>query len=70
MLTPGTRAKNKDDRVQDKNINFVYLNIPYEEINVNELKGEKQKKLVEFIKNNEGLTIPEIENFAEISNNI
>ena len=27
-------------------------------------------KLVEFIKNNEGLTIPEIENFAEISNNI
>ena len=67
MLTPGTRAKNKDDRVQDKNINFVYLNIPYEEINVNELKGEKQKKLVEFIKNNEGLTIPEIENFAEIS---
>ena len=67
MLTPGTRAKNKDDRVQDKNINFVYLNIPYEEINISELKGEKQKKLVEFIKNNEGLTIPEIENFAEIS---
>ena len=67
MLTPGTRAKNKDDRVQDKNINFVYLNVPYQDINIDELKGEKQKKLIEFIKNNEGLTIPEIENFAEIS---
>ena len=67
MLTPGTRAKNKESRVSDKNINFVYLNIPYEEINIEELKGEKQKKLIEFIKNNEGLTIPEIESFAEIS---
>ena len=27
----------------------------------------RQLKLIEFIKNNEGLTIPEIENFAEIS---
>ncbi len=67
MLTPGTRAKNKDERIQDKNINFVYLNVAYEKINLNELKGEKQRKLIEFVKNNEGLTIPEIESFAEIS---
>ncbi len=67
MLTPGTRAKNKDDRIQEKSMNFVYLNIPYEKINIQELKGEKQKKLIEFIKNNEGLTIPEIESFTEIS---
>ena len=69
MLTPGTRAKNKDERIQDKNINFVYLNVAYEKINLNELKGEKQRKLIEFVKNNEGLTISEIENFAEISRN-
>ena len=67
MLTPGTKSKNKDERIQDKNINFLYLNIPYEEINVDELKGEKQKKLIEFLKNNEGLTIPEIEAIVDVS---
>ena len=67
MLTPGTKAKNKDDRITDKKINFVYLNKPYDEIDINELRGEKQKKLIEFLKQNEGLTIPEIENLTEIS---
>ncbi len=67
MLTPGTRAKNKDDRITDKCINFVYLNMEYNEIDIDNLKGDKQKKLIEFIKQNEGLTIPEIENFAGIS---
>ena len=67
MLTPGTRAKNKDDRTKDKTLNYIYLNKKVEEINIDSLRGEKQKKLIEFIKNNEGLTIPEIETFAEIS---
>ena len=67
MLTPGTRAKNKDDRTKDKTLNYIYLNKKVEEIDLNSFRGEKQKKLIEFIKNNEGLTIPEIETFAEIS---
>lgn len=67
MLTPGTKAKNKDDRIKNKNINFVYLNMQYDNIDTNTLKGDKQKKLIEFIKQNEGLTIPEIESFGEIS---
>ena len=67
MLTPGTRSKNKDDRTKDKTLNYIYLNKHVEEINIDSLRGEKQKKLIEFIKNNEGLTIPEIETFAEIS---
>ena len=67
MLTPGTRSKNKDDRTKDKTLNYIYLNKQVEEINIDSLRGEKQKKLIEFIKNNEGLTIPEIETFAEIS---
>ena len=67
MLTPGTRSKNKDDRTKNKTLNYIYLNKQVEEINIDSLRGEKQKKLIEFIKNNEGLTIPEIETFAEIS---
>lgn len=67
MITPGTRAKSKEDRIADKTINFVYFNKPYEEIDRKGLKGEKQKRLIEFLKQNEGLTIPEIENFAEVS---
>ena len=65
MLTPGT--KNKNEKISEKTINFIYFNKSFEEINVEELKGEKQKKLIEFLKNNEGLTIPEIEQITEIS---
>ena len=67
MLTPGTRSKSLNDRVQDRTINFVYFNKEYEEINFKEIKGEKQKKLIEFLKQNQGLTIPEIEQITDIS---
>lgn len=67
MLTPGTKAKNQTDRVNEKTINFIYFNKNYEEINIDELKGEKQKKLIKFLRQNEGLTIPEIEQITEIS---
>ena len=67
MLTPGTRAKSKKNRVKDKTINFVYFNTPYEQVDLSCLKGEKQKKLIEFLKKNEGLTIPEIEQITKIS---
>ena len=65
MITPGTRSKN--NKIEDKTMNFVYLNKPYEEIDIQSLRGEKQKKLIMFLKQNEGLTIPEIESFAGIS---
>ena len=65
MITPGTRDKNK--KISDKTINFIYFNIQYEKIEIDKIKGEKQKKLIEFLKQNEGLTIPEIEQFADIS---
>ena len=41
--------------------------MPYEEIDLKTLRGEKQKKLIEFLKQNEGITIPEIEQIAEVS---
>ena len=67
MLTPGTRNKNKDKRITDKKLNFVYLNIEKEQIYQQLLRGEKQKKAIEFIIKNEGLTIPEIMGFADVS---
>lgn len=61
MLTPGSKSKNKDDRIQDKTLNFVYFAIPYDEILKIKLRGLKQIRLIEYLKDNQGLTIPEIE---------
>ena len=67
MLTPGTKSKEIEKRVKDRTVNFVYFNIPFEEIKLEDFRGEKQKKLIQFLKKNEGLTIPEIEDFAGVS---
>ena len=67
MLTPGTKSKNQEKRVKDKTINFVYFNIPYEKIDIDKIRGEKQNKLLQFLRKNEGLTISEIESITEIS---
>ena len=71
MLTPGTRTKNKENRVQDKTINCVYLAKSMEEIELDihleKIKSEKQKKVVFFVKDNEGVTISEIEMFTDCS---
>ncbi len=67
MLTPGTKSKDQEKRVKDRTINFVYFNIPYEEIDFEKIRGEKQKKLLQFLKKNEGLTISEIESITEVS---
>ena len=67
MLTPGTRNKDIAKRIGDKKINFVYLNLLPEKIDIKSLRGEKQKKAIEFIIKNQGLTIPEIMEFAGVS---
>ena len=69
MLTPGTRNKDESKRMQDKKVNFVYLTDLFKkspEI-AEQLRGEKQKKAIKFILKNEGLTIPEIIEFATVS---
>ncbi len=69
MLTPGTRTKNKENRIQDKTINCVYLAKNKEEIEFDietgKIKTEKQKKVLQFLQNNEGATVPEIEAFTD-----
>lgn len=71
MLAPGTRTKNKEKRIKDKMINAVYLAKSIEEIEFdissNKLKTGRQKKIIEFVKQNEGVTIPEIELFTGYS---
>ncbi len=68
MLTPGTKGKQQNNKVQDKKIQVVYLKKEIEEIEFeiseNIIKSEKQKKILQFLKNNEGATVPEIEMFT------
>ena len=69
MLTPGTRTK--INKVQDKTVNAVYLKKDIEEIEfdieTNKIKSEKHKKVIKFVRDNEGVTIPEIEMLIDCS---
>ena len=69
MLTPGTKNKKAEKNVQDKTINAVYLKKDIDEIQfdieMGKIKSEKQKKILQFLKNNEGATVPEIELFTD-----
>ena len=69
MQTPGTRTK--QNKVQDKNIQTIYLKKDIEEIEYEIesgiIKSEKHKKILNFVKDNEGVTIPEIEMFTDCS---
>ena len=71
MQTPGTRTKNLNKRIKDKKINVVYLKKDIEEINFEiehgKIKSEKQKRILEFVKNNEACTVPDIETFTDCS---
>ena len=68
MVTPGTKNRKTKNNVQDKKINVVYLKKDIEEIQfdieVGKIKSEKQKKVLQFLKNNEEVTISEIEMFT------
>ena len=69
MLTPGTKNKKAEKNVQDKTINAVYLKKDIDEIQfdieMGRIKSEKQKKILQFLKSNEGATVPEIELFTD-----
>lgn len=72
MLTPGTRGK--ENKIQDKKINVVYLKKDIEEIDfeieTGKIKSEKHKRIINFVKQNEGVTIPEIEIYTDCSRTI
>ena len=69
MQTPGTAKR--ENKVQDKIINTIYLKKEAEEIEfeieTGKIKSDKHKKIIKFVKDNEGCTIPEIEMFTDCS---
>lgn len=71
MQTPGTKSKDANKRVQDKKINVIYLKKDFEEIKFDiknkKIKSDKQIKILNFVKENEGCTIPEVEVFTDCS---
>lgn len=66
MLTPGTRTKNNSKKVTNKTIECLYLNKDFK-IEEKQIRGEKQKRLIEFLKTNEGLETCDIEKIVEVS---
>ncbi len=71
MQTPGTKTKNKEKRIQEKKINVITLKKSAEEIDFeienNQIKSDKQIKILNFVKDNEGSTAQEIEMFTNTS---
>ena len=74
MQTPGTKSKNRENRIQEKSINVVRLKREWNEIQENihnkKIKSEKQIKILNFVYKNPESTIPEIEAFTNCSRGI
>ena len=68
MSAPGSKRKNE---VKEKTINAIYLKKEIEEIELDiqngKIKSEKQKRAIEFLKENEGATASEVEMFTDCS---
>ncbi|MBQ9297870.1 MAG: primosomal protein N' [Clostridia bacterium] len=71
MLPPGTSTKIVENRIKDKKGNFVYLNKDIEEIEQEiadgVIKSPKQIRVLEFLKDNEGVYISDLEMYTDTS---
>lgn len=74
MLPPGNTTKNIKNRVRNKTENFVYLKKEIEEIefDIEEgvIKSEKQKRILTFLFQNEGIHISDLEAITDTSRSI
>lgn len=74
MLPPGNTTKNIKNRIKDKTANFIYLKKEIEEIefDIEEgiIKSEKQKRLLTFLFENEGVHILDLEVLTDTSRSI
>ena len=74
MLPPGTTTKKFDSRVKIKTDKFVYLKISKEElekqIENKKIKSEKHIRILEFLFNNQGVTLSELEMLTDTTRNI
>jgi len=70
MLPAGNKTKNTTNRTKEKTINVIYLKKEKQEILFdieNNIKSDKQKKALEFLLDNEGSTVQDVEIFTDIS---
>lgn len=74
MLPPGTTTKVINNRVKEKNINYVQIAKEPEEIEIDienkKLKSEKQIKILKFLIENGQMPIADLELFTDTSRNI
>ena len=72
MLPPGTTNKNIENRIKDKKLNFVYLKKDIDEIEEDIenkiIKSEKQKRVLNFLIQNEGVQTVELEIITDTTN--
>ena len=74
MLPPGTSTKNIENRIKDKTLNFVYLKKDIEEIEEDienkVIKSEKQKRVLNFLMQNEGIQTVELEIITDTTSSV
>lgn len=74
MLPPGTGSNNSVNWVKEKTGNFVYLAKDVEEIEdaiiSGEIKSDKHKKVLDFLLQNDGVYISDLEVFTEVSKSV
>ena len=72
MLPPGTSSKILENRIKDKTLNFVYLKKDIEEIEEDienrVIKSEKQKRVLNFLIQNEVIQTVELEILTDTTN--
>ena len=69
MLPPGDKTNNLNKRIKDKTESFVYLNKSQDEIyfdiETGNIKTKKQKEILEFLMENEGISVAYLEEFLK-----
>lgn len=71
MLPPGTSTKIINNRIKEKCLNFVYLKKDIDEIDTcietKKIKSDKQIRALNFLKENDGILVTDLEAFADVS---
>ena len=72
MLPPGTSTKILENRIKDKTLNFVYLKKDIidieEDIENKVIKSEKQKRVLNFLMQNDGIQTVDLEILTDTTN--
>lgn len=74
MLPPGTSTKIIENRVKEKNLNFVYLKKDIDEIEMlieaGKIKSDKHIRVLRFLSENDGVLTTDLETFCDVSRTI